>query len=1090
MIFMSKQYRARAKIVPRCKLAGQFMDDYGKINHICKLLGIVFILLALTVFAKADTYTFDCQDPFNCSIKDYCQGISGAVPGLLVMDGGASSYLYGSEPTEYSFIANEVGLQTCQATITVTAMHDQGQTNEKSQIFINGVSVGTTIDNHCNGPEGGSCTFCGRETQTLPAKEIILEEENTLEIHGYDSHVVVAVVLTCGGGKDCSQNLSPIIDDIQDKVLPYNNGYFRMDLWNDVRDYDDSYSDINIDVSLSGTTINCNLIDKRYLECSTNGTLGTTTVTIDVIDVCEATASKTFDVKVINQLPYLAVPDQEKSCSSDMSQFIEFRYYGWDEEINTTTFNLLSQSNTTLLNCTIDNEHFLSCQVNTCDEDYSDITVRIIDIFGEYYDDTFRITLTNQKPYWFEEIDDVCFNKPSYKFLDLRDYAYDIEDKNNLTFTLTQNNKNAIDCFIEDNYYLSCNSISNQKAINTLTLKATDSKGLYATTTAEIETNCNGHFDFNSTTKYVCLEECTSYTTEITLKNNYGEKRCFNFDIENDPITFNTSLNKTSFCLNSNETTTLYLSANTCGTDNDDYEVKVFDEENNLAMYFDYEIGSCNNFDGFKIKEYDGTICKGEKRTYSVDVTNTSNETKTIFLMAENSMILPYFSKEKVTLNDGQTKTVDLTINAKYSPLRHYNIFLGGDATNYHIEKLLDLEVVDCSEISERNFLITAPDICYDVERGQTFESSFNVKRVRDTYCCECSWNTKSILLSIIGMPNELAYNLLDLRCSEEKKVDYSLNIPSNAKAGIQFVTIVGEEQVDVPFDNEIGFVEPKEICLNVLGESNSNIQLKTQTKDILWCDSEIFELELTNTGDFDESFDLSATNIPVGVTVFFSQDTVTVLKNTSKIIYVSISTAPESQIADNQFITVNLYGNIDLSTKIYFNIKEKLAFEDLEFMSSTELLTMKTNSEAKYFLMIRNNTEKTLRNITLYFENLPSDVNAQELILSELASGGTVMLEGKIISDDTNGIFYPMFVISSGSIKNKEQFTLVIEKSEENAGLAGINGFFGLTGLFSFGELSIAIGLAVFLILLLLVIILGLIAVSKNNRKEEWVGS
>jgi uncharacterized membrane protein len=1063
------------------------MDNKGRINHIFKIMGVILILLALTVFARAETHTFDCDDTFNCSLKSYCENVPGAVLGLRLHQGTAWSD-YGQEPTEYTFNSNYTGEQTCEATVTVTGFYDQAQANEKTQIFINGTDMGTTIDNHCNA-DGGGCVFCGRETQSLGARTVTLQQTNTLKIHGYDSHAVVAVVVDCTGGTNCSQNLDPVIDTMPDKTIPYNTGFFRIDLWDKITDHTDQYSDLNIDVSVAGNTVNCTLDNNRYLECQAGFTLGVSTITIDVNDPCEGMDTESFDVNVINQPPHITVPDQTQSCSADMNQFIDLRYYGWDEQIDDVNLAIVAQTNTDLISCYVENDYYLTCDVNNCAEDYSDLTVTITDIFGEDYTDIFRINLANQPPTWTNEVEDKCFNSPKYKYIDLRNYTTDIEDGNNLSFSLTQTNTNALDCYIEDNYYLSCDSISNQKATSTLTITATDSKGLTATTTADMSTNCSGHYDFNSNIKAVCLEECTSYTSEIYLTNNANETKCFNLELESDYTPFDVSLNRESFCLNKNESTTLYMSANTCGADHDEYEVRVYDEDNNLELFFDYEIGSCNNFDGFRINEYDGKICQGEKRTYSVDITNTANQTKKVYLMAENVQILPFFSKDSVTLTSGQTKTVDLTINAKYAPLGHHSILLGGDAPNYHIEKHLDLEVMDCSDIRERNFLITAPDICYDVERGQTFEGSFNVERLKDNCCCECEWDTKSILLSIIGMPNELAYNSLDLRCSEEKKVEYTLYVPATARAGTHFVTIVGEEQPDAPFDTDVGFVDPKEICLNVLGESNSNILLRTQSKDIPWCDTEIFELELINTGDFDETFDLTALDIPVGVTVFFSEDTITVPKGESKIVYVSIATDPDSIIGSNQFITVNLDGNISLSTKIYFNITQKIGSADLEFLSSIDVLAMKINQEGEFEVMFRNNTEKTLYNIELSIENLPNDVNYSVAIIPEIASGNTARLKGKIVSGDTNGEFFPVFVLSAGSIKNKEKFTLVIEKSEQNADLAAFSGLSGLSGLFSFGELSVAIGLSVFLILLLLVIILVLAALSKSHRNEEWLG-
>jgi len=310
------------------------MDNFGKANHIFKIMGVILILLALTVFARAETYTFDCDSTFNCSIKSYCQGISGAVPGLLVGGGGAYSYTNGEEPVNYSFHADSVGEQTCEATVTVTAMFDQGQTDEKTQIFLNGVDMGTTTDNYCNAANGGGCLFCGSDKQRLGTRTVTLRETNTLRVNGFESHSLVGVIIDCTGGNDCSTNLDPVIDALPDKTIPYNTGNFRIDLWDKITDHTDSFSDLMIGVTIDGNTINCTLDNNRYLECQAGMILGNTTVTVDVNDDCTGHDSESFIVSVVNQPPHVTVPDYEKSCNSDMNQFIDLRYFGWDEQIN------------------------------------------------------------------------------------------------------------------------------------------------------------------------------------------------------------------------------------------------------------------------------------------------------------------------------------------------------------------------------------------------------------------------------------------------------------------------------------------------------------------------------------------------------------------------------------------------------------------------------------------------------------------------------------------------------------------------------------------------------------------------------------
>ncbi|MBT4192484.1 MAG: hypothetical protein HOE11_04200, partial [Candidatus Diapherotrites archaeon] len=496
------------------------------------------------------------------------------------------------------------------------------------------------------------------------------------------------------------------------------------------------------------------------------------------------------------------------------------------------------------------------------------------------------------------------------------------------------------------------------------------------------------------------------------------------------------------------------------------------------------EIGSCNSFDGFRIHEYEATICQGEEREFSVDVTNTSSRRQTILLDADSTMLLPYFSKDKVILDSGEVETVQLNVNARHADVGLHRILLGGDAINYHIEKYFLLDVKDCSQIHERNFIISAPQICYDVSRGQIFESSFFVRKLSDD-CGFCSLEEKTIDLFLFGMPNELSYNTLTLTGSEERAVDYAIYVPRDASAGAHLLTITGEEKEELPFDSEIGFVQDETICLNVAGESNSTINVRTQAKDIAWCGAEIFELEITNTGDFDETFNLSAINLPTGVNVSFSQNTVTVYKGLSKIVYVSISTSPTTQVMDNQFITVVLDGNTNIETKIYFNVKEKPSFEDLEILSSTEMVSLQGNSEGKYHLQLRNNSERDYRNIKITFENVPTDVNIEEQIIPLLAKGQVITIEGKIIVHDTNGFFIPSFVVETTTVHNKEPFSLYITKDPNAEFFSGLFGFG--TSFFIFESTGFAFGLSALLIVLVLIIILGL-ALTNSDEKEVWV--
>ena len=1086
-----------------------------KFNHFCLIAGIFIIILAMTTFANAATYTFDCSSRFNCSIKSYCQGVSGAVPGLLVDDGEAYSYTLGDQPIDYSFTSNYAGVHSCRATVTVTAMHSQGQTNENTTIYVNGVNLGTTSDNYCNGGDSENCTFCGRDTQTLPSRNVTLNQNNTLRVYGHDSHAVVSVILTCNPSEDvtpvhnCSTNHTPQISSIQNQTINYNSSSnLSLDLWNYISDSDDLDRDLDLSMTQSGTSVSCTLNEDRYLTCTPNSTIGTTTINLAVVDSCNARATRSFTITTTNNAPTLNVSNLTRSCANNLTQLINLRNYSYDEEVSTLSYAIVSQSNTTLATCSITSGQYVSCIVNTCSDSYSDINISVTDIFGITRYDSFRLTLQNQAPTWVQSLTNQCINQPNNRIIDLNGYVTDLEDGNNITYSISdQTNTIDISCELENERYLSCENISNKKINNVITIRATDTRGAYSSSQVTISTNCfsnegDNNIIIESDIKGICLESCTSYSAQVKVSNYSEEKKCFDFYLESDPETLNYSLSNESFCLNEDETTYMSLSVNTCGSDTTNYDLYLIEDDQEIEMQFDLRIGNCQSFDGFRIEEFDGKICAGEKTTIPITIENRSDEEKTIYLSADNSMVLPYFEKEKIVLSDDEEKIVDLVINARTLKVGKYKITLGGDAPNYHIQKKLDIEVVDCTGI-DTAFIITNSDVCYNVQRGQFFQGSFKVKNVsNDGPCPECSDRTRAVDLFLGTTHYELSNKTPSLYYFEEKIIDYQIKIPESAQAGINFVTIDGKALPRGIFDDDLGNVLGSKICINVAGETNAGVILKTQTKDIDWCASEIFELEIQNTGDLDENFSLNATKLPKGVEVHFSEDKILVKRGETKIIYVSISTNPQAEIGDGQSVIINILGRKNLSTEIYFNIKEKPSFNDLEIVSLSTMISAYKNTQTTYSVVLKNNTERDLRNLKITFENVPNNVTFEEKEISLIAKGEIVQIVGELKVGDINGYFEPVMIITGTNVINKKKLGLLVNEFEENTGVfsGGLFGLFtsqngplnGLFSLFSFGEnggLLSGFSYGLIFILLAVILIIGLLSTrGTKSRKEVWM--
>lgn len=1079
----------------------------AKLNHICLLIGVVLLTLSLTVFAHAGSFQFNCSDSFQgkgCEVMSYCQ--PNGIPGLTVWHNscGALGSDYsgnaGYDPCNLTFSSPTSGEHFCTLTIKTTSYDDVGANNSSDpalgdqivNLYINGSFFGKTNDPMPGYPNQDQ--YCGLITQTVSG-EIDLSPNNTLTIDGGDEHAVVSVSANCQlRGRDCSQDLAPVINVIPNKIIHYNS-LFGVDLWDYVRDYDDSLADLNVDMNVIGNSVSCTLTQKRYLTCTAGTTLGDTNILLTATDPCGKTSNTSFAATVFNDPPAIHIPDYERSCASDMNRLVDLRNYSYDENSASLVYTITGQSNPSLLNCRITDGRYVSCDTNICAQSYSDITVRATDIFGSYAQDTFRITLKNFSPTW-NQLPSPCFNSAQAKFLDLKDYAYDLEDKNNLGFTLTQSDNLAINCFVDPdgNHLLSCNNLSNRNATNVLTLNATDSLGATATTTMNVTANCKGedHNDIiiDSNLKSICLEKCTSYSAEINVENNTNDRRCFDFYKDTFPEDLQTSLTNSKFCLNGGEKTSFALSANTCGA-NGNYKVKVIDSLSDANIGFDYQIGGCQSFDGFKIEEFDGKICKGTEQDLTVTVTNTSSAAKNISLISENSFMLPFFDRAKVFLNAGASKRVQLHVNAKSASLGLQRIYLGGDADNFHIEKKLDVEVVDCSVFKPRTFTLTVPQVCFNVSRGQVFESGFDVDCVAQDNCCDCSFNKRQLGFQLFDISGGLGFATTELTCGQGKRINYFVNVPTNASAGRDFFSIYA-------VDKETGFSEEKKVCLNVAGESQAGVTLRTQTQDILWCGSAIFELGINNTGDFDENFNLSANNLPAGVTANFSDGFINVPKGSSKTVYVSVATSPSSAVADNESIRVDLNGRINLTATLYFNVKEKAIVDDLEILSASSFILIKGNNPSQYYAVIRNNTARTLRNITVGFENTPSGVTFESASLAELPSESTATLTGKISAADVNGYSEVNMIIRSGSLVNTKKFGLSIEKQlSQNQNDTNGNGNSGLaqdlnngtfSAFFSLFTLNSELVVALFLILLFLLVVVVVVVLTKPRKEESWV--
>ena len=131
-------------------------------------------------------------------------------------------------------------------------------------------------------------------------------------------------------------------------------------------------------------------------------------------------------------------------------------------------------------------------------------------------------------------------------------------------------------------------------------------------------------------------------------------------------------------------------------------------------------------------------------------------------MSADNSLMLPHFNKDYVILEGGESEYVSLKVNASYIKAGTTEVVsILGVGEDYHIKKILYFDVVDCSNVRKRTFTLSVPDVCFDVERGQKFESQFSIRRNSDGDDCSI---TKDFFLNIYGANGELSYDKVSLK--------------------------------------------------------------------------------------------------------------------------------------------------------------------------------------------------------------------------------------------------------------------------------------------------------------------------------------
>lgn len=258
------------------------------------------------------------------------------------------------------------------------------------------------------------------------------------------------------------------------------------------------------------------------------------------------------------------------------------------------------------------------------------------------------------------------------------------------------------------------------------------------------------------------------------------------------------------------------------------------------------------------------TVCRGEKASYRVEVTNEGIQPETFKLTTDYGQL----SQSKVTLEDGETKVVTLTASSDKAFTRSFNV-VAASTTSY------------AQDIQRVNFVSEA---CYSsklsISPGNQEVAAFNTAEFQVTVM---NTGTKADTFTLQTSRGRLSDNHVEVEAGGTETV--TLNVtPEKLKDREITVTAEGKSKAS------------STVTLNVYNGNSVDLKLDNSTRNVCESQKVHYEATITNTGEADDTYNLTTTR---GV---LSQSTIEVEEGESREVSVTFNAEEYSEGASKSF--------------------------------------------------------------------------------------------------------------------------------------------------------------------------------------------
>jgi len=651
----------------------------------------------------------------------------------------------------------------------------------------------------------------------------------------------------------------------------------------------------------------------------------------------------------------------------------------------------------------------------------------------------------------FEGIPDISIYENSgklQKIINLNQYTT-AEERNLLNYEITrQTNTNLIDCFIEENIFITCNAPAKDSiGMSSITVKATDRNG--ASTEDNFNIVVSKKIEPKETIivlerKKASLAPGTSTTIMFEATNNTGEKECYEITskMPNEDLTeIEIKPAKNQFCIEDKQTIqfSIFISAF------EDARAKTYfpmlsiisSKGTTITQTLELEVSNAGRPLNIE-RASDYFVCKKPYKqriqlNIQNNVVNNQSSSQEFNLSASNPALLPKFEYSKISLMPGQQSEIGLIINTNNDTgLGEYAITITAENGDYKIKREIKINLVECDE--DIIDVDVTPEIIYLRKGGQ---------KTAIIKIYNKSKEEQGVFVSSEGdLENKVESGFIKLRAKEQKKINLDIKAgEQDAKGEYDLIIYVWNSKES----------EKKKIKVNVSAEHNIELEIPVndyQKNAIVQGENKIFELVIYNYGDYEETIKASVKEVE-GIQAKLSEENFKIKKNSSKKIYVAI-TPSYNVVPGNYEIPITVRSNRDgASQNLKITILKALQKIDLSFVSYPLQIEAVQGQEKEISFVIKNNLPTEAKNIIISLAENGKYFIMQPITIEKLGGFESVEVKAKIqpIESLENGLYTAKIELISNTFKESREMAIKVEREKiQEKSPAPATGLFSLT--------------------------------------------